>query len=125
MFSARQGGDGISLVAHLNNSTQKQAAEEIAKRAGFDSPSHSPPAPDNLQPLVHLISDHPAIEALGLDFQVAEALGIGFAEKGIMKDRVCFPLRTKEGKLTGYVGYNPVEDPMLKFPTKFFIGEAT
>jgi hypothetical protein len=45
----------------------------------------------------------------------AEAIGIGYCKRGMMKDRVAFPIRLPNGKLVGYIGYNP-EDGTLKAP---------
>ena len=57
-----------------------------------------------LQPLAHLEYDHPAIVALGLDPNVAESLGIGYAPKGVARGNVVIPVREADGTLRGYLG---------------------
>jgi hypothetical protein len=44
------------------------------------------------------------VEPLGLFQETAEALGIGYAPKGMMKDYVAIPGRPPTGELTGYIG---------------------
>ena len=48
-------------------------------------------------------------------------LGIGYAKKGILRCRVCFPLRDKDGKLVAYCGYAAGGEPALKLPPKFHL----
>jgi hypothetical protein len=55
---------------------------------------------DHFPPLDYLEHDHITVEALGL----AEALGIGYAPKGMMKGYVAIPIRLPTGELTGYIG---------------------
>jgi hypothetical protein len=44
------------------------------------------------------------VESLGIDAGTAEALGIGYAGKGMMKGYVAVPVRLPTGELTGYIG---------------------
>jgi hypothetical protein len=45
------------------------------------------------------------VESLGIDASTAaEALGIGYAPKGMMKGYVAVPVRLPTGELTGYIG---------------------
>jgi DNA primase len=46
-FSARTGGDLISMVAHTQGISQRDAAADIAKRVGLDNSSTNSPAPSN------------------------------------------------------------------------------
>ena len=48
-------------------------------------------------------------------------LGIGYAGKGTMIKRVLFPIRTEDGKLVGYIGYNANLDPQVKLPKTFHV----
>jgi hypothetical protein len=54
------------------------------------------------------------VEALGLTQEAAEALGIGYASKGMMKGYVAIPIRLPTGELTGYIGI-----PEAKLPKEF------
>jgi hypothetical protein len=47
---------------------------------------------------------HVVVESLGIDAGTAEALGIGYAGKGMMKGYVAVPVRLPTGELTGYIG---------------------
>ena len=75
--------------------------------------------PDALNPLDYLEPLHPSVSALGFTEEVAKAVGIGYAPKGTMKGRCLIPLRTEEGKLVGYIGFNPALEPQFKLPSKW------
>jgi|SRR5579883_1358494 DNA primase len=133
-FGAKKGGDVIALVAHIRGCNQREAATELQERFLGTSTSHhstsstdtvpdttSKPreeATDGMQPLAHLSTDHEAIEALGLTAEVCQALGIGYASKGVMRGRVVFPLRTDDGRLCGYAGLATSADmsPLMLLP---------
>jgi hypothetical protein len=44
--------------------------------------------------------DHIVVESLGIEANTAEALGIGYAPKGMMKGYVAIPVRLPTGELT-------------------------
>jgi hypothetical protein len=50
------------------------------------------------------------VEALGLDPETAETLGIGYAGRGMMKEYVAVPVRPS-GELTGYIGVTEAKLP--------------
>jgi hypothetical protein len=134
----RYGGDTIKLVAAVHGCSEREAAAMIADQFGFakgngnsEQSTSSPstvtvpitkakpePATDGLQPLAHLSTDHPAIEALGLSAGACTAIGMGYAGKGLMRGRVAFPLRLPDGTLVGYMGLATASDmtPLLLFP---------
>lgn len=96
----------------------QDAAAELQK--AFQTPQTAPQATKLPEGgLDYLLADHEAVQALGLSKEQAVRLGIGFAPKGIMRGRICFPLRDPEGKLLGYCGYAEGMEPALKFPIKF------
>lgn len=121
-FDARKGGDVISLVAHVNQSDMRTAAIFLSKSV----PSTVPPSPKGqeksretgeenghrkrqadgheLEPLTYLKYDHELVQRLGLESDAAEALGIGYASKGLMRGKVAVPVRLHDGKLVGYIG---------------------
>jgi hypothetical protein len=75
--------------------------------------------------LDYLEADHITVEALGLSQETAEALGIGYAPKGMMKGYVAIPIRLPTGELTGYIGVTEAELPkefhlsnVVTFPKK-------
>jgi len=131
-FAEKRGGDAIGLVAHIKGIGQREAAQLIQREllrnsAVPDNPTvrHStstsrrrpvqehkqPPAAIGLTPLEYLEHDHEAVEALGLSAEDAEALGIGYAPKGIMRGLIAVPIRLPDGKLAGYIGIEEARLP--------------
>jgi len=105
----QKGGDLIELVAHVQQISTREAALALQQ--------HLWPS-EELKTLDYLVSDADEVQALGVPPHVAKALGIGYAPRGTMAGRVCFPLRNDEGKLTGYLG---VGGDGVKLPKKFFL----
>jgi hypothetical protein len=56
------------------------------------------------------------VEALGLSQETAEALGIGYAPKGMMKGYVAIPIRLE---LTGQIGITEA-----KLPKEFYLSNV-
>lgn len=107
------GGDQLELVARLKGISVREAAIELQN--AFASPVDT----GALQPLDYLDPAHPSVITLGFPEEIAKALGIGYAAKGIMRGRVCIPLRTTDGRLVAYCGINLAQEPPLKLPSKF------
>ncbi len=78
-------------------------------------------ADNPLHKIDYLEAEHEAVQALGISADVACMLGIGYAGKGTMTKRVLFPIRTEDGKLVGYIGYNANLDPQVKLPKTFHV----
>ncbi len=121
-FKAEEGGDLIRLAAHIREEPIKLAARFLWDRTctvptvpyGSDTPA-SEKVPDKLEKVAaRLEFKHPEVQSLGLTPEMAQALGIGYDRKGIMRGRVLFPLY-RDGKMVGYMGYTPDEEP--KFPS--------
>jgi DNA primase len=72
--------------------------------------------------LSYLEADHPAVEAVGFDLEVAKSLGVGYAGKGIMRGTVAIPIRDEHGQLLGYIGVQEARLPpsftgkVIQFP---------
>lgn len=118
-FKQKRGGDVIALVSHISGLAPLEAAKAILlqfppNRTKADPTGQQKPTGD-LQPLPYLVYDHESVDAMKLTPDVAEALGIGFAPKGMMRSRVVVPLRLPNGRLVGYLGLHPDAD--VKFPT--------
>jgi len=77
---------------------------ELSLTVPQEKPVKQPKSNEKLQPLQYLEFDHPAVIALGIDAQVAEALGIGYAGKGVARGNVVIPIRDTDGTLKGYLG---------------------
>jgi len=67
---------------------------------------------------------HAFLKGKGLKRATLERFGVGVAKRGLMKNRVCFPLRNGSGQLLGYAGRwasndLPEDTPLWQFPPKF------
>lgn len=111
--SAQKGGDQIALVAHVRDCSMKDAATWLHN-------SHTVPEKvdaDTLQPLSYLVHDHELVQVIGFEPTEAEALGLGYAPKGLMRGTVAIPLRMPNGTLIGYIGVTDGKLPKsLKIP---------
>lgn len=97
----------------VNGSAEPVRAK--TKKTGEAKPPHKtakdkPGKPSN-QPLtfqLQLDHTHPFIEArqgqLGFKKKLVKRFGVGFANKGMMKDRICFPIHNDQGELIAYSG---------------------
>ena len=106
-FGLKRGGDCLALVELVNNCSTKEAATFLSGTAPLEKSKSSPKkteARGGFRPLEYLEPDHPAVEALGMEPDTAEALGMGYAPRGILKGTVAVPIRTDTGQLAGYVG---------------------
>ena len=125
--AAKGGGDVIWLVSHVRGIGVKEAAQQLAEQFGIVPQEPAPPAPmpvskesktpapnvpTSLAALAYLVHDHEAVKALGFSPEMAKRLGVGFANKGLMKGRVAIPLY-ENGTLAGYVGVAPGADAKL------------
>jgi DNA primase len=128
-FPSKAGGDQIALVSHVKGVSQKDAAALILGQSGPGTVTSTVQATGTLQdkfpPLDYLEADHITVEALGLSQETAEAHGIGYAPKGMMKGYVAIPIRLPTGELTGYIGVKEAKLPkefhlsnVVTFPKK-------
>jgi DNA primase len=113
-FGCKKGGDQIELVAHVCQIPQKEAAQHIQTKFHGYTPVKKGLPEDGLD---YLEAEHIDVQALGLSPETAKELGIGYAPRGTMIKRVLFPLRDKQGKLLGYIGFNATMTPILKLPS--------
>lgn len=120
-FACKESGDMIklfALVRGLGANRQKEAATEIAghflraptarteKDRAFDAEAYG----KTLDPT------HETVHALGIPESVAIEMGIGYSSKGLMRGRVCFPLRHDDGSIFAFIGYSPTLEPQVKLP---------
>lgn len=120
-FSAQSGGDQLQLVAHVLNKTVKEAAEwlggTVQKDTGTSTVTVSKErAEGGFKELDYLEPGHDAVAAVGFDQETAEALGIGYAPKGLMRGTVAVPVRLPDGTLAGYIGITEA-----RLPTKWHL----
>lgn len=114
------GGSVLDLTMHVRKCSLKEAAQFLLDN--FEKKT-APTAPQKneqgtkeftFQPLSHLAHEHESVQDMKLPKEVAEAAGIGFASRGLMKSFVAFPVRLPDGTLVGYIGIPP--DTELKVP---------
>ena len=125
----RKGGDVIALVANAEDSLGQGGGRSnrpsIRRRANRNGSPPFPPAPPQekgaLKPLDYLQSDHEAVRALGLSEETAQAFGLGYAPRGILRGRVAVPIRDRAGVLLAYCGIAASEEqsPRFLFPSNF------
>lgn len=92
------------------------ARSDPKESAGTDSPVNAP-----LSFELKLDPEHPWFEENGLLPETVELFGLGFCSKGMMRGRIAFPIRNREGELIGYAGLwigedLPGDQPRWKFP---------
>jgi DNA primase len=131
-FLSKAGGDQIALVSHVKGASQKDAAALMlgAETKGTvqstsTAQNGTVPPHDHFPPLDYLEFDHVVVESLGIEASTAQALGIGYASKGLMKGYVAVPVRLPTGELTGYIGITEGKVPkefhlsrVVTFPKK-------
>lgn len=106
-FGKQEGGDVLALVQLVNGCDVKEAAQFLSGTAPLEKAKRSSPergAERGFRPLDYLQSDHPAVQALGLETSDAARLGIGYAPRGTLRGLVAVPIRSKNGRLVGYIG---------------------
>lgn len=74
--------------------------------------------------LKNLVTEHPFIASRGLSPAMIETFGLGIATRGIMKDRLVFPIHNAKGELVAYCGryvadVPPEDEPKYKQPPNF------
>ena len=81
----------------------------------IDTPPYQKPF-DHTAYAATLEVEHADVQALGIPVAIAKSIGIGYSRKGILRGRVAIPLRSPEGHVIGYAGFNATLDPPLKLP---------
>jgi DNA primase len=104
-----------AAAAEPTNSTPQPAEEPESAETG---PSGvNPPLSFELK----LDPEHPWFEENGIRPETVEHFGLGFCSKGMMRGRIAFPIRNRQGELIGYAGLwadsdLPADQPLWKFP---------
>jgi len=79
------------------------AAREVMATPAADAPEE----PENKEltfQLKNLSPDHPFFKDRGITPEAVKLFGLGFCSRGLMKDRIVFPIHRYDGKLIGYLG---------------------
>jgi DNA primase len=107
-FKGCGGGDQLALIARVRKCSPKEAAEWLVGDVGGTSTARPEPSSGTVQEpfqaLTYLEADHEAVTAAGLEPEIAELIGAGYAPRGTMKGTVAVPVRLADGTLIGYLG---------------------
>ena len=98
--------DGIKRAADFILNIIGQGASPVPAGAPRPEPHKPEEAPEN-KPLafeLHLVAKHPYFEQRGLTPETVKRFGLGLAEKGLMKGRICIPIHDHRGNLVAYAG---------------------
>ncbi|MEL6644088.1 MAG: CHC2 zinc finger domain-containing protein [Pseudomonadota bacterium] len=113
-FGLNRGGDVLALVQLISDCSVKEAAQFLSGNVPLENAEKCSPergGERGFAPLDYLESDHPAVEALGIEAEDAEALGLGYAPRGIMRGTIAVPIRRADGALVGYIGITEAKLP--------------
>lgn len=117
-WSRRVGGDSVSLVAHVREIANKEAAEQLAEHMGLlktqkaAERGYEPPgkAFDPLKYQQSLQTEHTLLDSHGITPGAAREWGIGVSPKGTHAGKVVVPLY-KAGKIDCYVAVEGIALP--------------
>lgn len=112
-----KGGDRVMLLAHVRDSKPYAVFKELheqrppeMKKEPQQAPQKAPKEKEEgsspergFRELPYLDHEADAVQAMGLEPEVAKALGIGFAPRGFHKQRIAVPVRLADGRLVGYI----------------------
>jgi DNA primase len=69
--------------------------------------------------LKHIEADHPSVKALGIREDIVTAFGVGYYRgRGMMGNRIVFPIYNPGRQLVAYAGFHP-EEYTYTYPPKF------
>lgn len=106
-FGCGKTGNMFHLVSAVKGVSLKVAGDMIEAHFAVHTPA--------LAPLDYLVYN----EHVPFKEEDAQRLGIGYAPKGIMRGKWVLPLRTQDGTLVGYVGFEPGTPIKLPKELKF------
>jgi DNA primase len=108
-FGCKTGGDQISLAAHIRGEHPKDAAHYLSgtvpeRKVEAKERREKPLEPSKgFKELAYLVAEHEAVQALGIEPEDAERIGLGYAPRGAGRGSVMIPIRLSDGQLIGYV----------------------
>lgn len=132
--AAQVGGDCISLVAHVLDLSMRDAAEWLQDTlpatagttvpqkpeggANRPNPQRAAESPPTFDPAAYAakLAYNDEVRALGIAEDDAKRLSIGYANRGYLQGRVCFPVRDEQGNICGFIGWNGTD---IKVPKQW------
>lgn len=104
--SKREAGDRANSTAPAPKPEPQAPKDESLQ----PNPTVQPPEdeePENKElafELKNLSTEHPFFTERGITPETVKEFGLGYCSRGIMKDRIVFPIHRHDGKLIGYTG---------------------
>lgn len=103
----------------------REAAVRLSEIAGGGTPTRREKREGGNKPLsfeLKLKREHPyLLERVGEE--LAQTFGLGVAERGLMKGRLCIPIHDEEGSLVGYAG-RYAGDPVPEGEAKYLLPQG-
>lgn len=127
-FKCKAGGDMLKLVSESKGLAVRDAALELAKFCGVETPPTKPvPATGSPQPdrkgfdadkyAAGLDPAHASLEPLGVSAETLRDWKAGFSPSGVNRGRLALPICGKEGSVLAYCGRAlGDQQPALIFP---------
>jgi len=103
---------GESAGEETPSEVMKPKAEVAKESVPPAAESHETDEPENKElafELKKLVVDHPYFKQRGILPKTIAEFGLGFCSRGLMKDRIVFPIHRYDGKLIGYTGRTVLE----------------
>lgn len=99
------------LVSEWFGSGQEGSVAVKANISPTESPTRADTAPTEpvepnkpLKFALRVKHDNPYLRERGIEPSIAETFGVGFCDRGMMKDRIAIPIHDAEGQLVAYAG---------------------
>jgi len=107
----------------LSKEKRKVKKDERAKKKEKETEPEEVVNPPLTFKLKSLDFEHPYLKERGLKKETIKEFGLGYCQRGLMKERIAIPVHNEKGELVAYAGRypgNPPEgEPKYKFPSKF------
>lgn len=101
----------VRTKAKSKTTRSGKPAKANTKKAGKSKPSEKKAKDKSVKPSnqpltfeLKLDHKHPFIAERGFKKKLVKSFGIGFTNKGMMKERICFPIHNAKGELIAYSG---------------------
>lgn len=132
-FSAKKGGDVISLVEHVQGLSARDAALAIARHTG--TVPHSSPSPQTSQAspasagakkpfdpeayFKELDTTHASLAELGISEGTCAHFQCGFRSRGVLASRIAVRIDDAQGNFLAFIGRAIDGEPVWKYPSGF------
>ena len=118
----------IELAPPNEQRRQKSDQPAATKKRSKPAPKAKEPPPKDepdtenhpLMFSLKLDPKHPYLDGRGVPTASREAFGVGYCSRGLMRNRICFPIRDEMGMLVAYAG-RWAEDPVPEETAKYLL----